>query len=150
MDGEFKQAYFGRLVRFILYPPFRPAPCHHNATTGRGRYSPDPHQDFRREETGLFWEYEHGSGDIIADGEPDAGKSFVTMMRTTARAVWCGQAAPGKLMYDPFIGTGSMAYVRTLWLENMCITRRREQTTAYFGAHVYGSDIDGRQMRGKG
>ena len=23
------------------------------------------------------------------------------------------QAAPGKLMYDPFIGTGSMAYVRT-------------------------------------
>ncbi|KAF8135476.1 tRNA guanosine-2'-O-methyltransferase [Boletus edulis] len=42
------------------------------------------------------------------------------------------QAAPGKLMYDPFIGTGSMAY-----------------TTAYFGAHVYGSDIDGRQMRGK-
>ena len=30
------------------------------------------------------------------------------------------------------------------------MTRRREQTTAYFGAHVYGSDIDGRQMRGKG
>lgn len=43
------------------------------------------------------------------------------------------QAAPGKLIYDPFIGTGSMAY-----------------TTAYFGAMVYGSDIDGRQMRGKG
>ncbi|KAL4078428.1 S-adenosyl-L-methionine-dependent methyltransferase [Scleroderma yunnanense] len=42
------------------------------------------------------------------------------------------QAAPGKLVYDPFIGTGSMAY-----------------TTAYFGALVYGSDIDGRQMRGK-
>lgn len=42
------------------------------------------------------------------------------------------QASPGKLIYDPFIGTGSMAY-----------------TTAYFGAFVYGSDIDGRQMRGK-
>lgn len=42
-------------------------------------------------------------------------------------------ASPGKLVYDPFIGTGSMAY-----------------TTAYFGAYVYGSDIDGRQMRGKG
>lgn len=42
------------------------------------------------------------------------------------------QASPGKLIYDPFIGTGSMAY-----------------TTAYFGALVYGSDIDGRQMRGK-
>ncbi|KZT10705.1 tRNA guanosine-2'-O-methyltransferase [Laetiporus sulphureus 93-53] len=41
-------------------------------------------------------------------------------------------AAPGKLIYDPFIGTGSMAY-----------------TTAHFGALVYGSDIDGRQMRGK-
>ncbi|KAG1732235.1 tRNA guanosine-2'-O-methyltransferase [Suillus paluster] len=41
-------------------------------------------------------------------------------------------ASPGKLIYDPFIGTGSMAY-----------------TTAYFGALVYGSDIDGRQMRGK-
>ncbi|KAH9951552.1 tRNA guanosine-2'-O-methyltransferase [Amylocystis lapponica] len=41
-------------------------------------------------------------------------------------------AAPGKLIYDPFIGTGSMAY-----------------TTAHFGAMVYGSDIDGRQMRGK-
>lgn len=43
------------------------------------------------------------------------------------------QASTGKLIYDPFIGTGSMAY-----------------TTAYFGALVYGSDIDGRQMRGKG
>ncbi|KAH9979058.1 RNA methylase [Lactifluus volemus] len=42
-------------------------------------------------------------------------------------------ASPGKLIYDPFIGTGSMAY-----------------TTAHFGALVFGSDIDGRQMRGKG
>ncbi|KAH9993243.1 tRNA guanosine-2'-O-methyltransferase [Russula vinacea] len=41
-------------------------------------------------------------------------------------------ASPGKLIYDPFIGTGSMAY-----------------TTAHFGALVFGSDIDGRQMRGK-
>ncbi|KAI6106819.1 hypothetical protein EDD16DRAFT_1626340 [Pisolithus croceorrhizus] len=42
------------------------------------------------------------------------------------------QASTGKLIYDPFIGTGSVAY-----------------TTAYFGTLVYGSDIDGRQMRGK-
>ncbi|KAF5380572.1 hypothetical protein D9615_004652 [Tricholomella constricta] len=42
-------------------------------------------------------------------------------------------AAPGKLVYDPFMGTGSMAY-----------------TTSHFGALVFGSDIDGRQMRGKG
>ncbi|KAI0295840.1 hypothetical protein B0F90DRAFT_1669975 [Multifurca ochricompacta] len=41
-------------------------------------------------------------------------------------------ASPGKLIYDPFIGTGSMAY-----------------TTAHFGALIIGSDIDGRQMRGK-
>ncbi|KAG6831571.1 hypothetical protein H0H87_004790 [Tephrocybe sp. NHM501043] len=41
-------------------------------------------------------------------------------------------AAPGKLIYDPFMGTGSMAY-----------------TTSHFGALVFGSDIDGRQMRGK-
>ncbi|OSD07105.1 tRNA guanosine-2'-O-methyltransferase [Trametes coccinea BRFM310] len=41
-------------------------------------------------------------------------------------------AAPGKLVYDPFAGTGSMAY-----------------TTAHFGALFFGSDIDGRQMRGK-
>ncbi|KAH9159847.1 hypothetical protein EDB89DRAFT_2082906 [Lactarius sanguifluus] len=42
-------------------------------------------------------------------------------------------ASPGKLIYDPFIGTSSLAY-----------------TTAHFGAFVFGSDIDGRQMRGKG
>ncbi|ESK96669.1 rna methylase [Moniliophthora roreri MCA 2997] len=42
-------------------------------------------------------------------------------------------ASSGKLIYDPFMGTGSMAY-----------------PTAQFGAHVFGSDIDGRQMRGKG
>ncbi|KAJ4468135.1 tRNA guanosine-2'-O-methyltransferase [Lentinula aciculospora] len=41
-------------------------------------------------------------------------------------------ACPGKLIYDPFMGTGSMAY-----------------PVAYFGAQVMGSDIDGRQMRGK-
>ncbi|TFY66268.1 hypothetical protein EVG20_g4821 [Dentipellis fragilis] len=41
-------------------------------------------------------------------------------------------ASPGKLIYDPFTGTGSMAY-----------------TTAHFGSFFYGSDIDGRQMRGK-
>ncbi|KAF6761256.1 RNA methylase [Ephemerocybe angulata] len=41
-------------------------------------------------------------------------------------------ASPGKLMYDPFMGTGSMAY-----------------PIAHFGSLVFGSDIDGRQMRGK-
>ncbi|KZO98892.1 RNA methylase [Calocera viscosa TUFC12733] len=41
-------------------------------------------------------------------------------------------AAPGTFIYDPFAGTGSMLY-----------------TSAYFGANVFGSDIDGRQLRGK-
>ncbi|KAJ6609865.1 RNA methylase [Mycena sp. CBHHK59/15] len=42
-------------------------------------------------------------------------------------------ASPSKLIYDPFCGTGSMAY-----------------PLAHFGAQIFGSDIDGRQMRGKG
>ncbi|KAJ7462237.1 tRNA guanosine-2'-O-methyltransferase [Mycena galericulata] len=41
-------------------------------------------------------------------------------------------ASSSKLVYDPFCGTGSMAY-----------------PIAHFGAQVFGSDIDGRQMRGK-
>ncbi|GAA5892801.1 tRNA (guanine-N2-)-methyltransferase [Sporobolomyces salmoneus] len=42
------------------------------------------------------------------------------------------QASPGKWIYDPFAGTGSMLL-----------------TAAGFGAMTFGSDIDGRQMRGK-
>ena len=41
-------------------------------------------------------------------------------------------AGPGKLIYDPFAGTGSMLYA-----------------SAVFGAMAVGSDIDGRPMRGK-
>lgn len=43
-----------------------------------------------------------------------------------------GQAQPGSFVYDPFVGTGSFLY-----------------TCSYFGAYTMGSDIDGRQMRGK-
>lgn len=42
-------------------------------------------------------------------------------------------AAPGKLAYDPFTGTGSFPLA-----------------CAHFGAAVFGSDIDGRSIRGKG
>ncbi|KAI5308045.1 hypothetical protein KEM55_006717 [Ascosphaera atra] len=42
-------------------------------------------------------------------------------------------AAPGKLFYDPFVGTGSF-----------CVAM------AHFGAHTLGSDIDGRSFRGPG
>ena len=40
-------------------------------------------------------------------------------------------AGPGKLMYDPFVGTGSLTIA-----------------CAHFGAQVWGSDIDGRTIRG--
>ncbi len=42
-------------------------------------------------------------------------------------------AAPGKLFYDPFVGTGSFPVA-----------------CAHFGATAFGSDIDGRSIRGKG
>ena len=42
-------------------------------------------------------------------------------------------AAPGKLFYDPFVGTGSFPIA-----------------CAHFGAMGWGSDIDGRSMRGEG
>lgn len=42
-------------------------------------------------------------------------------------------AAPGKLFYDPFVGTGSFPVA-----------------CAHFGALAFGSDIDGRNLRGKG
>lgn len=42
-------------------------------------------------------------------------------------------ASPGKLAYDPFMGTGSFPLA-----------------CAHFGASVFGSDLDGRSVRGKG
>ncbi|KAK5116010.1 hypothetical protein LTR62_000466 [Meristemomyces frigidus] len=42
------------------------------------------------------------------------------------------QAAPGKIAYDPFTGTGSFPLA-----------------CAHFGALVFGSDLDGRSIRGK-
>ncbi|KAJ3570013.1 hypothetical protein NP233_g4681 [Leucocoprinus birnbaumii] len=56
---------------------------------------------------------------------------FVLKTSNARKLTWI-QASPGKWIYDPFMGTGSMAY-----------------PTAHFGAIVFGSDIDGRQMRGK-
>lgn len=41
-------------------------------------------------------------------------------------------SAPGKIVYDPFVGTGSFVV-----------------SCSYFGALTLGSDIDGRQIRGK-
>ncbi|EFP74835.2 uncharacterized protein PGTG_01428 [Puccinia graminis f. sp. tritici CRL 75-36-700-3] len=43
-----------------------------------------------------------------------------------------GLVGPGSVVNDPFTGTGSMLYA-----------------SAWYGAYVFGSDIDGRPMRGK-
>ncbi|KAB8748951.1 hypothetical protein FH972_026502 [Carpinus fangiana] len=53
----------------------------------------------------------------------DAELSLVTALLTLA--------APGKIIYDPFVGTGSFAV-----------------TAAFFGSKVFGSDIDARSIRG--
>lgn len=42
-------------------------------------------------------------------------------------------AAPGKIVYDPFVGTGSFIVA-----------------CSHFGALTFGSDIDGRSIKGKG
>ncbi|GJN89847.1 hypothetical protein Rhopal_002836-T1 [Rhodotorula paludigena] len=57
-----------------------------------------------------------------------------TSMEAEASLLMVNQAlaAPGKWVYDPFAGTGSMLL-----------------TAAAFGAMTFGSDIDGRQLRGK-
>lgn len=57
-----------------------------------------------------------------------------TSMEAEMGLLTAGQTlpAPGKLMYDPFVGTGSLLYA-----------------VAHWGAFVIGSDIDARQFRGK-
>lgn len=67
------------------------------------------------------------------------------------------QAAPGKWIYDPF-GTLSRhslpSIAITIWLKLSFLSRAAGTgsmllTAAGFGAMTFGSDIDGRQMRGK-
>ncbi|KAF2764646.1 tRNA guanosine-2'-O-methyltransferase [Teratosphaeria nubilosa] len=60
----------------------------------------------------------------IATTSMDAELSLVTAN--------IAQAAPGTLAYDPFMGTGSFPVA-----------------CAHFGASVFGSDLDGRSIRGK-
>ncbi|GMK59924.1 hypothetical protein CspeluHIS016_0901410 [Cutaneotrichosporon spelunceum] len=57
-----------------------------------------------------------------------------TSMESEMGLLMAGQAcpAPGKIMYDPFVGTGSCLY-----------------GVAHWGSLVLGSDIDARQFRGK-
>ncbi|EKD01436.1 hypothetical protein A1Q2_04278 [Trichosporon asahii var. asahii CBS 8904] len=57
-----------------------------------------------------------------------------TSMEAEMGLLTAGQTlpAPGKIMYDPFVGTGSLLYA-----------------VAHWGSYVLGSDIDARQFRGK-
>ncbi|MCJ1479475.1 hypothetical protein MMC13_008161 [Lambiella insularis] len=61
----------------------------------------------------------------ISTTSMDAELALLTANLTLAR--------PGKLFYDPFVGTGSIAIA-----------------CAHYGAMTMGSDIDGRAVRGKG
>ncbi|EIW82661.1 RNA methylase [Coniophora puteana RWD-64-598 SS2] len=92
-DGEFIQAYFGRLI-----------------VEGTAR--------------ALIGKFDVKKREYFGNTSMEAEISLLMANQTLA--------SPGKIVYDPFMGTGSMAY-----------------TTAHFGAYVFGSDIDGRQMRGK-
>ncbi|EJD52503.1 tRNA guanosine-2'-O-methyltransferase [Auricularia subglabra TFB-10046 SS5] len=79
---------------------------------------------------------EHGSARSLIHKFDVKKRSYFgnTSMEAEVSLLMANQtlSAPGKLIYDPFVGTGSMLY-----------------TVAHFGAMVFGSDIDGRQMRGK-
>ncbi|RKP07173.1 hypothetical protein THASP1DRAFT_17456 [Thamnocephalis sphaerospora] len=98
--------------------------------------------DFTREELP-----EHPSrlffGRLVANGNRDAVKTFDlkkrkylsnTSMDAELSLVMANQAmvAPGKIAYDPFVGSGIFLF-----------------TCSYFGAYTLGSDIDGRQIRGR-
>jgi tRNA (guanine10-N2)-methyltransferase len=79
----------------------------------------------------------------VADGNRDAVQAFslkkrlylgTTSMDAELSLVMAnmGLADSGKIIYDPFVGTGSF----------LC-------TCSYFGAYTFGADIDGRQIRGE-
>ncbi|KAI7870041.1 S-adenosyl-L-methionine-dependent methyltransferase [Spinellus fusiger] len=82
-------------------------------------------------------------GRLVASGGRDTVQKYnlkkrkylgTTSMDAELSLVMANQAlaAPGKIIYDPFVGTGSFLF-----------------TCAHFGAFTMGSDIDGRQIRGK-
>ncbi|CAB4489233.1 tRNA guanosine-2'-O-methyltransferase [Rhizophagus irregularis] len=82
-------------------------------------------------------------GRLIASGNRDLIQTFNlkkrkyignTSMDAELSLIMANQAlaVPGKLIYDPFVGTGSFLF-----------------TCAQFGSFTMGSDIDGRQIRGQ-
>ncbi|KAI8093582.1 uncharacterized protein BX664DRAFT_330022 [Halteromyces radiatus] len=82
-------------------------------------------------------------GRLVASGSRDLVQKYnlkkrhylgTTSMDAELSLVMANQAlaSSGKLVYDPFVGTGSFLF-----------------TCAHFGSYTLGSDIDGRQIRGK-
>ncbi|KAI8388392.1 uncharacterized protein BYT42DRAFT_559919 [Radiomyces spectabilis] len=82
-------------------------------------------------------------GKLVASGSRDLVNTYnlkkrkylgTTSMDAELSLIMANQAlaSPGKLVYDPFVGTGSFLF-----------------TCAHFGSFTLGSDIDGRQIRGK-
>lgn len=84
----------------------------------------------------LFIQVGHGKRELIEKFNVKKRKYIGnTTMDAELSLIMANQAlcGPGKLVYDPFVGTGSFL-----------------MTCAHFGAMTVGSDIDGRQIRGKG
>lgn len=73
----------------------------------------------------IIHKYDLKKRDYISRTSMDAELALITANMALA--------APGKLFYDPFAGTGSFPVA-----------------CAHFGAVAWGSDIDGRSMRGEG
>ena len=71
-----------------------------------------------------IWDYSLKQRKYISTTSMDSELALVTANLTLA--------APGKLFYDPFVGTGSFPIA-----------------CSHFGAVSFGSDIDGRSVRGK-
>ncbi|PWN46901.1 hypothetical protein IE53DRAFT_390955 [Violaceomyces palustris] len=90
---------------------------------------------------------QRGTGDPTQEGQYNLARDLIDRLSLKKR-VYIGNtsmesemsllmasmalAGPGKICYDPFAGTGSLLYA-----------------AATFGAMTFGSDIDGRTMRGK-
>lgn len=71
-----------------------------------------------------IWDYSLKRRNYISTTSMDSELALITANLTLA--------GPGKLFYDPFVGTGSFPIA-----------------CAHFGAVALGSDIDGRMLRGK-
>ena len=118
-EGDFIRVYFGRRVSRDLASVPLPDP------PDRLLHSQRSDHKTRYQTTNVLRKHLDGGRDGFLDGRTSIGESSAEVESDV-------QPAPGKIIYDPFAGTGSLLYA-----------------VAHWGAYVFGSDIDGRQMRGK-